>query len=87
MSLLRYFKPLSQLPTANQTGLPAHAVTFVNNAVKRALDGEDTDHQACEAETKLHNNFYARGSCQDWRVCCAKWGGEGSSELQEAESK
>ena len=43
MSLLRFFKPLGQLPTADQTGLPAHAVTSANSAVKRALDGEDTD--------------------------------------------
>ena len=44
MSLLHFFKPLGQLPTADQTGLPAHAVTSANSAVKRALDGEDTDH-------------------------------------------
>ena len=44
MSLLRIFKPLGQLPTADQTGLPTHAVSSANSAArKRALDGEDTD--------------------------------------------
>ena len=43
-SLLRFFKPLDQpLPTAEQTGLPPHAVSSANSAVKRALHGEDAD--------------------------------------------
>ena len=34
---------MGRLPTADQTGLPAHAVSSANSAVKRAFNGEDTD--------------------------------------------
>ena len=43
MSLLKYFHPVDKLPTAEQTGLPAQAVSVANSAVEQALERADVD--------------------------------------------
>ena len=52
MSLLKLFKPVNDLPSAEQTGLPEHAVSSANRAVKTMLekgkcqlDGPSGDHK------------------------------------------
>ena len=41
MSILKFFRPVNSLPTAEQTGLPEHTVCFVKHAVKRMLEKEN----------------------------------------------
>ena len=41
LSILKFFKPVNSLPTAEQTKLLKHAVCSVNHAVKRMLEKDN----------------------------------------------
>ena len=43
MSLRRYFKPISTLPTPEETGISAVATKEANKAVKRVLDEDKSE--------------------------------------------
>ena len=56
MSLRKYFKPASALPTLKESGLSMHATTEANKAVERALQRE-TEAKSTGRKRKYTSTF------------------------------
>ena len=69
MSLRKYFKPASALPTLKESGLSMHATTEANKAVERALQRE-TEAESTSRKKEVYVNVYPQRASSNREVCC-----------------
>jgi len=69
MSLRKYFKPASALPTPKESGLSMHATTEANKAVERALQRE-TEAESTGRKKEVYVNVYPQRVSSNREVCC-----------------